>query len=63
MHGDRLVGIEAQQPTDGLGGLALVAEGVLDNAHPRIRYADALRKLSHAGQALDVTRTKLMQAG
>ena len=63
VHGSRLVRIEAQQPADALGGLALVAEGIPDDTYPQIRDANALRELGHAGQALDVARVEQVQVG
>jgi hypothetical protein len=63
VYGGRLIGIEAEQPADALGCLALIAEGVPDDTYSQVGNVDALRELSHASQALDVTRVKLLQVG
>ena len=52
MHGGRLVGVQAPQSADALGRLALVAEGVPDDAGAQVGDVDAFRELDHAGQAL-----------
>ena len=63
MHRGRLLRVQAQQPANALGGLAFIAEGMLDDAHPQIRDVDAFRELRHAGQALNVARVKFLQVG
>jgi hypothetical protein len=42
MYCGRLLRIEAQQPADALGDLALVTEGTPADAHPQVRDVDSL---------------------